>query len=92
MIITHWEDFILSITYKMNRIPLALLFNSDIEHMNMLKILIEEKFPRRFDINILNSFIRTDNLNFSNLPYALILTNIENLNVDDKCVYLRIIS
>lgn len=87
MIITHWEDFILSITYKMNRIPLALLFNSDIEHMNMLKILIEEKFPRRFDINILSSFIRTDNLNFSNLPYALILTNIENLNVDDKCVY-----
>ncbi len=87
MIITHWENFILSITYPMNRISLALVFNSDIEHMHMLKILIEEKFPGRFDINILTNFTQTDDLNFSNLPYTLILTNIDNLNVGNKDIY-----
>ncbi|MCZ4370063.1 hypothetical protein O3Q50_13500 [Enterococcus lactis] len=87
IIITHWENLILSINPKKFRIKLALVFNSDIEHMNFLKILIEEEFPRRFDIQIITEFSNLNELDFSRLPYSLFITNIENLTIKNKDVY-----
>lgn len=83
MIITHWPQLLLSLNKTISPIRLSLVFDSDIEHMEMIENLIGILFPRRFMIKIVSHFTSLKELK-NIIDKQLVVTNICDLNLPRK--------
>lgn len=83
MIITHWPQLLLSLNKTISPIRLSLVFDSDIEHMEMIENLIGILFPRRFMIKIVSHFTSLKELK-NIIDTQLVVTNICDLNLPRK--------
>lgn len=87
IIISHWPQLLLSLNNIINEIPLSLVFDSDIEHMEMIENLVGLLFPRMFSIKIVCHF-----KNLKELPdiidTQLVVTNISGLNIPKKDIII----
>ncbi|MGF2118326.1 hypothetical protein [Enterococcus casseliflavus] len=83
MIITHWPQLLISLNKMISQIRISLVFDSDIEHMEMIGNLIEILFPRRFTIKIVSHFTRLEELK-NIIDTQLVVTNICDLNIPKK--------
>lgn len=85
ILITHWPKLLSELRKNAEKLAISLVFDSDSEHLDMIKELIQTIFPHKFSVTVINTFE-----NLTQLPTIvsdeIIVTNIQGLVVSDKTI------
>lgn len=86
IILTHWKNLYIELLKNVPTRTMGLFYNTDYEHMQLLKDEINSRLPFYYEIDIIN-VTNLKQLDDIGHKYELILTDIPNLEIVNSTVY-----
>lgn len=81
LLITNWENLYLEMSKNIKRIKMGIFYNTNLEHMRLIKEQISNRFPNYFQIEI----IKHNNISIIKKAfseYTILLTNITGIELE----------
>lgn len=85
MLITHWPDLAHEIERNTTIFSAALFFNTDLEHIQMIKDKLSYVFQNKFSFTIIDVLTIND-LQNQQKTYDILLTNLFNIKIDGTLI------